>query len=83
MLTDDEFGCLARAGAFDWQRDPANGRYLCSPQYPMPAGRPRDERWSHTHVEEVGEQGYGYPGGDIVTYRCKDCGHTWRAELPQ
>ena len=25
----------------------------------------------------------GWPGGDIVTYECRNCGHRWKAELPQ
>lgn len=40
-------------------------------------------RWSHTNVEEIGEQEDGYPGGDTVRMRCKDCGVTWTMELPQ
>lgn len=37
----------------------------------------------HSEVDEVGEQEDGWPGGDIVTYRCRNCGHRWRSELPQ
>ena len=37
----------------------------------------------HDSVHEVGDQEDGYPGGDIVTYECRNCGHRWRAELPQ
>ncbi len=62
-------------------RDPANGRYLCSPEHPMPKGALG--RWSHTNVSEVGEQEDGYPGGDWQKYECADCGYTWKAELPQ
>jgi hypothetical protein len=40
-------------------------------------------RVRHVDAREVGEQENGYPGGDIVTYRCPHCGHEWRAELPQ
>jgi len=32
---------------------------------------------------EVGEQESGWPGGDIVTKRCRFCGHEWEVELPQ
>jgi hypothetical protein len=42
-----------------------------------------DSRIEHTEVEEVGEQEDGWPGGDIVTYRCKICGKMWKAELAQ
>jgi hypothetical protein len=57
--------------------------YVCSPERPMPAERPAGSRWAHTNVEEVGEQEDGWPGGDWQRYRCRDCGHTWGAELPQ
>ena len=56
-------------------------RQLCSPEHPMPKGA--TGRWEHTNVVEVGEQSDGYPGDDLQRYRCNDCGHEWRAELPQ
>lgn len=37
----------------------------------------------HDAVREVGEQENGWPGGDIVTMECGNCGHRWRKELPQ
>ena len=37
----------------------------------------------HNAAHEVGEQEDGWPGGDMVTYECSNCGHRWRAELPQ
>lgn len=37
----------------------------------------------HSAVHEVEEQEDGWPGGDYVTYECRNCGHRWRAELPQ
>ena len=57
----------------------------------MPYVCTKDRPWTpdkgtpvqHCDVREVGEQEDGYPGGDIVTYECKNCGHRWRAELPQ
>lgn len=61
--------------------DPASGRPLCTAVKPMPAGDTR--RWAHESVEEVGDQEAGWPGGDIVMYRCSGCGHSWKAELPQ
>ncbi len=64
-------------------KDPDSGRYLCSPENPMPKDAPKNIRWIHSNLEEVGEQENGYPSGDIVRYRCKDCGATWRQELPQ
>ncbi len=33
--------------------------------------------------KEVGEQEDGWPGGDIVTYECPNCGTRWKQELPQ
>lgn len=68
--------------AMEQKRDPANGLFLCSPEQPMPKGA-EIIRWAHTNVVEVGEQEDGYPGGDLVTYKCKDCGQTWESELPQ
>lgn len=37
----------------------------------------------HHGAHEVGEQEDGWPGGDIVTKRCRFCGHEWEVELPQ
>jgi hypothetical protein len=56
-------------------------RNLCSPESPMPKGAMGF--WEHTNAEEVGDQENGWPGGDIVKMRCKDCGVTWKMELPQ
>jgi hypothetical protein len=58
-----------------------NGRNLCSPAHPMPRGA--SGLWEHTNTEEVGDQTNGYPGGDIITIRCNDCGEKWKVELPQ
>jgi hypothetical protein len=63
--------------------DERSGRFVCSPEHPMPADRPKGSRWVHLNVVEVGEQRDGYPGGDWQDYQCKDCGHRWGAELPQ
>lgn len=49
--------------------------------------RPWDKRLlgrvAHPDARELGEQANGYPGGDIVTYKCPHCGHEWESELPQ
>ncbi len=67
---------------FTHPTDPANGRFLCSPEHPMPANAPG--RWSHTNVSEVdNSQESGWPSGDTVRMRCADCGFSWRMELPQ
>jgi hypothetical protein len=63
--------------------DPTSGRYICDKDHPMPKDRKRGERWIHTNVVEDGEQTDGYPGGDIQRYKCLDCGHTWKEELPE
>lgn len=43
----------------------------------------RSIRVIHAGAHEVGEQRDGYPGGDIVTMACPNCGHTWEMELAQ
>ena len=59
-------------------------RFHCTPDNPW-RGSPSGEHVSvvHSDVHEVGEQEDGWPGGDIVTYECRTCGHRWKAELPQ
>lgn len=64
----------------DWPKT-ERGNFLCSPEHPMP--KDALGRWEHTNAGEVGEQENGWPGGDIITVRCKDCGKQWREELPQ
>lgn len=55
--------------------------YVCTkdrpwkPEYGTPV--------QHSNVREVGEQENGYPGGDIITKECTNCGTRWREELPQ
>ncbi len=55
--------------------------FICTPEKPWQPSYGAPVR--HTNTREVGEQEDGYPGGDIVTIECKDCGHRWRRELPQ
>jgi len=59
-------------------------RFQCTPDNPW-RGTPEGEHVlvAHSDVHEVGEQENGWPGGDIVTYECRNCGHRWKAELPQ
>ena len=64
----------------DWPKSPT-GRFLCSLEHPMPENALG--RWEHDDVEEAGDQENGWPGGDIVTMRCRCCGKTWSMELPQ
>ena len=37
----------------------------------------------HDAIRQVGDQRDGWPGGDLVTLVCSNCGHRWEAELPQ
>lgn len=37
----------------------------------------------HHGAEQVGEQENGWPAGDVITMRCRFCGHEWQKELPQ
>jgi hypothetical protein len=46
---------------------------------PMPLGA----RVIHVNAAQVGDQEDGWPGGDLVTYRCPHCGASWKEELPQ
>ncbi len=54
---------------------------VCTKENPWAPGKPTPV--THPEAREVGEQEGGWPAGDIVTYRCPNCGHSWRAELPQ
>lgn len=61
-------------------------RKECTAKNPFTEERDRDEpgyKWEHDDVEEVGGQKDGWPGGDIQRYWCRNCGVTWKAELPQ
>lgn len=58
--------------------------YLCTADRPWPGGRPPNgARVRHDNTQEVGEQEDGWPGGDIVTIECRNCGTRWQSELPQ
>ena len=59
----------------------AVGEYVCTKDAPWSPDKGTPVR--HVDAHEVGEQEDGYPGGDIVTYKCPHCGKRWRAELPQ
>ena len=58
-------------------------RIQCTPEHPWTREDSDDLLVAHSDVVEVGDQADGYPGGDIVTYECRNCGHRWRSELPQ
>ena len=55
----------------------------CTKDNPWNGKRDSRDRVRHHEVEEVGEQIDGWPSGDIVTWKCKNCGHQWKEELLQ
>lgn len=55
----------------------------CTADTPWSGQKMPIERVRHHDTEEIGEQEDGYPGGDIVRIRCKNCGCSWKEELPQ
>ncbi len=67
----------------DWPKDPANGRYLCSPEHPMPSDAPKESMWSHVSLREIGPQEDHGLGCCTTRYECSDCGVFGRCELPQ
>lgn len=60
-------------------------RWVCSKEQPYDPNNKEHKlkRWEHPEAFEVGEQQDGYPGGDIVTYRCPICNIKFKTELPQ
>lgn len=60
----------------DWPRA-ASGRYLCTPERPMPANAPG--QWEHRGGVDDGE----CYEGCCDDYRCKDCDARWRIAAPQ
>lgn len=56
--------------------------FLCTPDNPWSPEKHKG-RVKHSDVHEVGEQEDGWPGGDIITYECSNCGKRWKEELPQ
>lgn len=58
-----------------------HGPFQCTSDTPWTGQVGRVE---HDAAHEVSDsQEDGYPGGDIVTMRCDNCGHVWKKELPQ
>ena len=58
-------------------------RQICTPEQPYSVEIDQKQGWIHPQAHEFGEQRDGWPGGDIVTYRCPVCNHVWEQELPQ
>jgi len=61
----------------DWPRDPANGRFLCAPEKPMPRNAPG--QWAHTNPKWLRDN----YDSTVDYYRCQDCGHEWGSEVAQ
>lgn len=58
--------------------------FTCTKENPWAPGKETaKQRICHPDAHEVGEQENGWPGGDIVRYKCPNCGHRWSRELPQ
>ena len=58
-------------------------RIECTKEHPWDRVRRPGIRIVHMESHEVGDQEDGYPGGDIVTMECPNCGSRWKEELPQ
>ena len=56
--------------------NPDNGRFICSPENPMPEGA--KGRWEHD-----GEEYDSCMDGCCALMKCKNCNLKWREELPQ
>jgi len=64
----------------------AMSRRQCTKDNPYTSERDKTEPgrgWEHDGAHEVGEQEDGWPGGDIITVKCQNCGTRWKEELPQ
>ena len=62
-------------------------RRTCTKENPYTKERDASEPgygWQHDALhEDHGSQEDGYPGGDIVTMHCDNCGIKFKVELPQ
>ena len=55
----------------------------CTKEQPWDGKKAPNDRVRHHDTKETGEQEDGYPGGDIITLECLNCGTRWKSELPQ
>ena len=55
-------------------------RHVCTPDDPWTPEK--SKRADHPDAVELSQED-GYPGGDIVTYKCPNCGKRFKCELPQ
>lgn len=58
-------------------------RIDCTKENPWKGTENNGIRVIHHDTVEVGEQEDGYPGGDLITIKCINCGKRWKEELPQ
>lgn len=63
------------------QPTPAAAKFLCTAE--MPWDGSTGKRVEHDNIVRIGEHEDGYPAGDIITWKCLNCGHIWEEELPQ
>lgn len=56
----------------NWAKDPENGRWLCTPERPMPSGA--EGLWSHKGSTCIGENFEG----NIDYFVCIDCDAQWK-----
>lgn len=55
----------------------------CTKEKPWDGHLEPGDRVQHDDVQSIGPQWPGWPSGDIQRYRCRNCGHEWKEELPQ
>lgn len=55
--------------------NPVNGRFICTPELPMPNGAKGS--WEHTNAHET-----DWDSDYSMEYQCDDCGHRWLVEMP-
>lgn len=55
--------------------NPENGRWICTPETPMPKGA--DGQWEHQDTEDAGE----CSDGCCDYYRCLNCGLRFKVEV--
>lgn len=63
----------------DLEKHPKNtrGHFICSKENPMPLEHKNRGRWEHADVSET-----DYDGDWYIEYKCNNCGHIFRSEMP-
>ena len=78
MSGRDQYGNEVAQLPPDWPKD-EHGRYLCSPDRPMPRDLAKSHRqWAHHGTTDDGT----CADGCCDRYRCVDCGVRWTVECP-